>query len=76
MAQWKDKDPSYQRGGRTGNYRHRESDLKALRKHLRDGLPETMCPGVRPFDCPHCSQTFRSEPGMKLHIRDNHKEDE
>ena len=72
----REKDTAYLRGGRTGNFRHRDSDLKALRKHKQKGMPETMCPGERPFTCPHCSETFRSEPGMKLHIRDKHKEDE
>ena len=70
----REKDTAYQRGGRTGTFRHRDSDLKALRRHKQKGMPETMCPGERPFTCPHCSETFRSEPGMKLHIRDNHKE--
>ena len=76
MANWKDRDLSYQRGTTTSNHRHRDSEMKTLRKHKKDGLPENICPGLKPYDCPHCSKTFRSEPGMKLHIRDNHEEDE
>ena len=71
-----EKSTAYQRGGKTSGYRHKDGDLKTLRRHRKLGLPETMCPGERPFTCSHCSETFRSEPGMKLHIRDNHKEDE
>jgi hypothetical protein len=37
---------------------------------------ELGCPGVKPYVCLHCSQAFRSQTGMKLHIRDNHEEDE
>jgi len=76
MAKWRDRDPSYQRGTKTSNYRHREIDTKALRKHKKLGLPHNVCPGERPYECPCCSQTFRSMAGMNLHIRDNHTEDE